>query len=91
MIKSSKDIDRLISCTRGRQQTPKTNVEQRKGALEMVNENNSYKARLGVRWFRAKSGNTYLCPIDAFDGIENLSEDQLERMCVNESHDPHNN
>ena len=51
---------------------------------------NSFKKELGVRWIQADSGNTYLCPVGAIDGLENASEDELRARCVDESTNPQN-
>jgi hypothetical protein len=49
-----------------------------------------YKKNLSVRWIKADSGTTYLCPVDALDRIDNPSEEQLKTMCVDESMNPQN-
>ena len=49
-----------------------------------------FKKTLGVRWVKATSGNTYLCPVDALDRIENPTEEQLKLICVDESMNPQN-
>ncbi len=49
-----------------------------------------FKQTLSVKWIKAESGNTYLCPVDALSRIENPTEDQLMTMCVNESENPQN-
>jgi hypothetical protein len=53
-------------------------------------ENKEYKRALGVKWIKAASGTTYLCPAGAIDHIENPTEEQLKELCVNESLNPHN-
>jgi hypothetical protein len=55
--------------------------------MERMNE---YKKNLGREWIKADSGDTWICPIGALDGIENPTEDQLNQFCVNESHNPEN-
>ena len=53
---------------------------------------NTFKKRLGPRWIRSKSsGNTYLCPASALEGMSDPTEEQLEAACVNESLNPQNN
>ena len=49
-----------------------------------------FKKTLGVKWIKAESGNTYLCPVNALSRIEDPSEDQLKLICVNESENPQN-
>jgi hypothetical protein len=51
---------------------------------------NTYKKQLGVKWIKAASGNTYLCPTRYLAGIDSPSEDQLKALCVDESKDPQN-
>jgi hypothetical protein len=52
--------------------------------------NEEFKRTIGVKWIKAQSGNTYLCPVDALSRIEDPSEDQLKTICVDESDNPHN-
>ena len=56
----------------------------------MADEMNVFKKQLSVRWIKGKSGNTYLCPTDALDRIKNPSEDDLKKICVDESTNPQN-
>jgi hypothetical protein len=56
----------------------------------MVDNMNSYKKNLGMRWIKADSGHTYLCPVDAVKDIENPSEEQLKSICIDESDNPQN-
>ncbi|UCH85342.1 MAG: hypothetical protein JSW50_06545 [Candidatus Latescibacterota bacterium] len=42
----------------------------------------------GLRWIKATSGATYICPSDLDAG--SLSEAQLKKHCVDESHNPQN-
>ena len=48
------------------------------------------KQRIGFNWIRGRSGNTYLCPLGTFAPGETPSEEDLKRLCVNESFDPNN-
>lgn len=48
------------------------------------------KRELSLKWIKAKSGNTYLCPVAALGRINNPSEDQLKMICVDESKNPQN-
>ena len=57
-----------------------------------MSELNTFKKKLGTRWIRSKtSGNTYLCPASALDGISDPTDEQLESACMNESLNPQNN
>ena len=56
----------------------------------MVEEDKIFKQELGVKWIKAKSGNTYLCPVKALDRIKNPTEEQLKVICVDESKNPEN-
>ena len=55
-----------------------------------MSKHNEFKKQLGVKWIKAESGNTYLCPVDALKRLENPSEDQLKIICVDESMNPEN-
>ena len=48
----------------------------------------SYKRELSVKWIKAESGNTYLCPMKALERLKNPTEEQLKLICVDESEDP---
>ena len=56
----------------------------------MVAGMNEFKRDLSVKWIKASSGMTYLCPVNALDRIDNPSEDQLKMICVEESSNPQN-
>ena len=56
----------------------------------MSEKQNEIKRSIGVKWIKAKSGNTYLCPVDAADRLSNPTEDQLKLICVDESKNPEN-
>jgi len=47
-----------------------------------------FKRRLAIKWIRSKSGQTYLCPVDAISKFENPTEEDLQRLCVVESDSP---
>jgi hypothetical protein len=54
---------------------------------------NTYKTRkssIAMKWVKAESGNTYICNVDALKGIENPTEEDLQRLCVSESENPQN-
>jgi hypothetical protein len=50
----------------------------------------SFKQSISMKWIKAESGTTYLCPAEALSGVSNLDENQLMSMCVNESENPQN-
>ena len=50
-----------------------------------------FTKEIGVKWIKADSGNTYLCPVDALNRLGDPKEDQLKLICVNESENPENN
>jgi hypothetical protein len=52
--------------------------------------NKTFKQNLTVKWIKADSGATYLCPIDALDRLDNPTEEQLKTICVDESRNPQN-
>ena len=54
----------------------------------MANLENEFKKELSVKWIKADSGSTYLCPVDALKKLKNPSEDQLKTICVDESDNP---
>jgi hypothetical protein len=56
----------------------------------MVDEMNEFKRELSVKWIKADSGMTYLCPVNALDRLNNPSEDELKKICVEESMNPQN-
>ena len=56
----------------------------------MTNGMNEFKKELSVKWIKAESGNTYLCPVSALDRIDNPTEGQLRTICVEESANPQN-
>ncbi len=55
-----------------------------------MNGMNEFKKSLSVRWIKADSGSTYLCPVNALDKLSNPTEDQLRMICVEESSNPQN-
>ena len=56
----------------------------------MEMQSRMHKHEIAVRWIKSESGNTYLCPVHAMNGIENASDEQLKSICVEESSNPHN-
>ena len=51
---------------------------------------NQFKKQLSVKWIKGKSGNTYLCPVDALAKLNSPGEDQLRMICIEESANPQN-
>jgi mannose-6-phosphate isomerase-like protein (cupin superfamily) len=56
----------------------------------MESENKTFKQEINVKWIRANSGQSYLCPANALDRISNPTEEDLKRICVDESQNPQN-
>ena len=56
----------------------------------MSEEPRVHKRELSVRWIKADSGNTYLCPVDALKRLDKPTEEQLKMICVDESQNPQN-
>ena len=50
----------------------------------------AFKKELSVKWIKADSGSTYLCPVDALGRLGSPSEEQLKMICVDESENPQN-
>ena len=56
----------------------------------MSDKKEEFKREIGVKWIKAKSGSTYLCPVDAYTRLEKPTEEQLKMICVDESANPEN-
>jgi hypothetical protein len=56
----------------------------------MKHENTERKQSIGMKWMKAESGNTYICPVGALEGIENPTEADFRRLCQDESANPQN-
>lgn len=56
----------------------------------MEKEEKIFKRELSVKWIKADSGNTYLCPLEALKRIKEPTEEQLKIICVDESKNPQN-
>jgi hypothetical protein len=63
-------------------------VAMKKGDEEMPELDNEFKKELSVKWIKAESGNTYLCPVDALKRLKDPSETDLKTICVDESQNP---
>jgi hypothetical protein len=57
---------------------------------EQKTEQKAQKREFSVKWIKAESGNTYLCPVSALDRLDNPTEEQLKMICVDESNNPQN-
>ena len=51
---------------------------------------NEFKKELGVKWVKGDSGTTYLCPVASLSRFEDPSEEDLKKICVDESDNPQN-
>ena len=49
-----------------------------------------FKKEIGVKWVRAESGTSYLCPVTAYAKLQNPREEDLKKICVDESNNPQN-
>ena len=56
----------------------------------MTEKLNEFKKELGVKWVKAKSGGTYLCPVASLKRLESPTDEQLKMICVDESTNPQN-
>lgn len=56
----------------------------------METQANVQKKELAVKWIKAESGNTYLCPVAVLNRLNNPNEDQLKMICIDESKNPQN-
>ena len=56
----------------------------------MADELSPFKRELGVKWVKAESGTSYLCPLAALERLDTPNEADLKKICVDESLDPHN-
>lgn len=51
---------------------------------------NAHIAAKPFVWVQAESGEGYLCPVDAIENTEGLSEDELRKHCFGDSTRPWN-
>lgn len=56
----------------------------------MFEKESQFKREVNVKWIKTESGNTYLCPADALKRLRNPKEDDIKRICVDESDNPEN-
>lgn len=55
-----------------------------------MDEKQIIKQELALKWIKADSGTTYLCPVKAIEKVDNPSEEDLKKICVDESKNPDN-
>lgn len=56
----------------------------------MKNQRNEAGRKFSFNWVKSENGNTYLCPVGALKGIDNPTEEDYRRLCVDESQNPNN-
>lgn len=57
----------------------------------MTDELKGFKKEIGVKWIKATSGTSYLCPVASFERLgANPKEEELKKICVDESQNPQN-
>jgi len=56
----------------------------------MSEELNEFKKEIGVKWVKGDSGTTYLCPLAALKRLDDPTEEDLKKICVDESDNPQN-
>lgn len=59
----------------------------------MVDDQNiaERKKRLGYEWIKSeKTGTSYLCPVGSIKDKANASDEDLKKVCVDESSNPQN-
>jgi hypothetical protein len=56
----------------------------------MTEPTEEFKKEIGVKWIKAKSGTTYLCPVNALERLKDPDEADLKKICVDESENPQN-
>ncbi|MBD3166027.1 hypothetical protein GF324_05485 [bacterium] len=56
----------------------------------MEEKTTDFVSEISVRWVKGESGNTYLCPVKALERLENPTEEELKKICVDESQNPQN-
>ena len=56
----------------------------------MAEELKEFTKEIGVKWVRADSGTSYLCPVAALGRLNQPNETELKKICVDESQNPQN-
>jgi hypothetical protein len=54
------------------------------------NETYDLKRRQGFEWIQGASGTSYLCPLGSIHDKTHVSEEQLKKVCIDESSNVHN-
>jgi hypothetical protein len=49
-----------------------------------------FKKEIGVKWVKAESGTSYLCPVKSLQRLGTPNEEDLKKVCVDESDNPQN-
>lgn len=55
-----------------------------------MEEKATIKREIALKWIKADSGNTYLCPVASLDKLQSMTEEDLKKICVEESANPQN-
>ena len=57
----------------------------------MAGEDNKSKTKQGYEWIKSgKTGTSYLCPVGSIKNKAKATDDDLKKVCVDESNNPHN-
>ena len=58
----------------------------------MADDLQAFKKEIGVKWIKADSGTSYLCPLAAFERLDSPkpNEADLKKICLDESQNPEN-
>jgi hypothetical protein len=56
----------------------------------MAEDLKEFKKEIGVKWVKAESGTSYLCPVKALQRLGAPNEADLKKVCVDESDNPQN-
>lgn len=55
-----------------------------------MEEVKAIKQEIALKWIKADSGNTYLCPVAALNKLQSPTEEDLKKICIDESLNPQN-
>ena len=57
----------------------------------MTDEVHESKSKSGFEWIKSKkTGTSYLCPLGSIKDKENATDEDLKKVCVDESNNPQN-
>ncbi len=60
-------------------------------ADDLIENVEERKRRLGYEWIKSEStGISYLCPVGSIKDKKNATDEQLQKVCVDESKNPQN-